>query len=110
MKTVLFVCTANVDRSKTAEDFFSEQFEQIRFMSAGTSKTHCAQADSRFLTQEILDSADEVLVMEEKHREWILRHLHPGKIPIEVLEIPDVYSYYSIGLIELLQRKCATRF
>jgi len=46
---ILFVCSANKDRSKTAEDYFSEQFPNINFDSAGTNKKICNQLGTNYL-------------------------------------------------------------
>lgn len=107
IKNILFVCSANVDRSKTAEDFFAEQFSKINFQSAGTNETICRQEGTNFIDQDLLDSADLLLVMEEKHRAWINSNLNSKGKRIEVLNIPDRYRYYSMELIEILQQKCS---
>ncbi len=38
MKSILFVCSANKDRSKTADDYFSKHYPDLSFDSAGTNK------------------------------------------------------------------------
>lgn len=106
MNNILFVCSANVDRSKTAEDFFSEQFNNFKFQSAGTNHKICQQAGTNPLDQETLDWADKVFVMEKKHSDWIYTNLEAKGIDIQVLNIEDRYTYYSMNLIEILQQKC----
>jgi len=106
MKKVLFVCSANVDRSKTAEDFFSEQFSNIMIKSAGTNHTICHQKGTNALDQEMIDWADVILVMENKHQDWIYTTLNAKGKQIEVLNIEDRFNYYSMELIEILQVKC----
>ena len=110
MRNILFVCSANVDRSKTAEDFFAEQFNQFAFRSAGTNKTTCQKEGTNFLDQETIDWSDRIFVMENKHKQWIYDNLKPGSKEITVLNIEDKYTYYSIKLIELLQQKCNRYF
>lgn len=107
---VLFVCSGNVDRSKTAEDFFSEQFDQTRFTSGGTNHKICRQEGTNPLTQEMVSDADRIFVMENKHRDWIYENLDAKGKEIIVLGIEDKYTYYSIKLIELLQQKCNRYF
>jgi predicted protein tyrosine phosphatase len=107
---VLFVCSANVDRSKTADDFFSEQFDQIRFNSGGTNHKICQQEGTNPLTQEMVDAADMIFVMEKKHQDWIYDNLNAKGKEMIVLNIEDRYTYYSIKLIELLQQKCNRYF
>lgn len=103
---VLFVCSANVDRSKTAADFYAEQFNNHGFRSAGTNHALCKESGTNPLKQEDLDWADLILVMEQKHQDWIEENLAQKGTQINVLDIEDNYSYYSIKLIELLQQKC----
>ena len=110
MKKILFVCSANVDRSKTAEDFYAEQFSEFKFHSAGTNHTICKEKGTNALVQEDVDWADLILVMETKHRDWIYNNLETKGSQIEVLNIEDVYTYYSIKLIEILQQKCNKYF
>ena len=107
MLKVLFVCSANIDRSKTAEDFFSEQFDNIDFRSAGTHHSICHEKGTKPLKQVDIDDADLILVMENKHRDWIFSNLEVKGKRIEVLGVEDVYTYYSMKLIELLQTKCS---
>lgn len=109
-RRVLFVCTANVDRSRTAQNFFNEQFSEIQFTSAGTDEAETHKAGTQFLTQELLDKADTVIVMEDRHKQWIASNLLVDSNKINVLNIPDKYRYYSLELLEELQRKCAPLF
>lgn len=110
MEKILFVCSANVDRSKTAEDFFSEQFNQFQFRSAGTNHKICMQEGTNLLDQETLDWADKVIVMEKKHSDWIYSNLNAKGIDLDVLNIEDHYTYYSMKLIQILQQKCNRLF
>ena len=110
MNKILFVCSANVDRSKTAEDFFAEQFNQFQFHSAGTNHKICQQKGTNPLDQRLLDWADKIIVMENKHRDWIYTNLEAKGLDIQVLNIEDRYTYYSMNLIEILQQKCNRLF
>ena len=110
MKNILFICSANVDRSKTAELFYSEKIPSLNFKSAGTNHELCQAAGSNALNQKDLDWADMALVMEPKHLTWIQSNLMVRKSIIEVLNIEDVYKYYSRELIEILQRICPMFF
>jgi predicted protein tyrosine phosphatase len=110
MKNILFICTANVDRSKTAEVFYTEKIPSLNFKSAGTNRALCQKAGSNALTQKDIDWADMALVMEPKHLNWIQTNLTIGKSIIEVLNIQDNYKYYSRELIERLQRVCPRFF
>ncbi len=107
---ILFVCTANVDRSKTAQDFYSEQFINHQFRSAGTDHALCQRHMTKALDQEDIDWSELIIVMERHHKEWIIQNLELKDKQLHVLEIVDSYAYYSMKLIELLQQKCNKLF
>ena len=71
---VLFVCTANVDRSKTAEDLY-ENDPRFEVRSCGVAPF--AQV---VITRELLDWADFVFVMNETedHHVTAIRRRFPG--------------------------------
>lgn len=110
MKNILFVCSGNVDRSKTAEDFYSQKISGLEFRSAGTNHEYCRQKGTNPLVQNDVEWADLILVMEKKHSDWIYKNLEKFSAYLEVLNIPDRYKYYSKELIELLQRTCPRYF
>lgn len=103
---VLFVCSANKQRSKTAEDHFSIKYPEHEFLSAGTNKKICQQEGTTLLDDELLTWADIVFAMEEKHR-TIIRQCSDGNNlgKIRVLKISDIYKYNSPLLIEILEEK-----
>jgi predicted protein tyrosine phosphatase len=106
MKNILFVCSANKDRSKTAEDYFSEKYSDHTFDSAGTNKKTCNQLGTNYIERRQLDWADRVYVMESKHHKAIKElygKQHSNKI--HVLNIRDIYSYGSKDLTTLLESK-----
>jgi predicted protein tyrosine phosphatase len=103
---ILFVCSANQHRSKTAEDYFSAKFPEEEFQSAGTNHKICKQKGTTPLDQDLMDWADVVYVMENKHKEQIQKHV--GSLyneKITVLNIPDDFKYYQKELIALLEEK-----
>jgi predicted protein tyrosine phosphatase len=106
MKRILFVCSANIQRSKTAEDYFAEQYPTVEFASAGTNLRLCRKEGTNPLTEVLMEWADTVLVMEDKHRKAIRQNggAQFGK-KIRVLGIPDRYKYYQRELIELLEER-----
>jgi predicted protein tyrosine phosphatase len=105
MKHILFVCSANKDRSKTAEDHFSERFPAWEFLSAGTNRTACEKYGTSFISQEIIDWADQAFVMEEKHLQFIKSNFHSSRMKITVLKIEDIYPYGDKKLIQILEQK-----
>ena len=107
MKKILFVCSANKQRSKTAEDYFAEKLEGYEFKSAGTNIKVCNKEGTSPLTEELLIWADIVLLMEQKHKDLINKAVgdnYNGKM--NVLGIPDKFRYYQKELIAILNLKC----
>lgn len=103
---ILFICSANKQRSKTAEDYFAKKYDNHEFLSAGTNTKICRKEGTTELTKELLQWADKVYVMERKHLEQIQKHTESkyyGKI--NVLNIPDIYKYYDAELIRILEDK-----
>lgn len=110
-KNILFVCSANKRRSKTAEDFFAEKHPEFSIESAGTNIRMCQREGTNPITADILEWADLILVMENRHKKE-LTHFSKEKYDykIKILHIPDRYNYGQPELIELLQTKTARFF
>jgi predicted protein tyrosine phosphatase len=104
---ILFVCSSNKLRSRTAEDYFYKKYPDFVFGSAGTNKKSCQKEGTTFLTEDMLDWADLVYVMETKHKKQIkscIGDKYDKKI--RVIDIPDKYKYFQKELIALLEKKC----
>jgi predicted protein tyrosine phosphatase len=96
---ILFICSRNKWRSRTAEELYRD-FPGYIARSAGT------EAGSRQrVTEGLLGWADFIFVMETRHRDY-LRDKFPeaiaGKRLIN-LRIPDDYEYNDTELIGLLK-------
>lgn len=106
MKHILFVCSVNKQRSKTASDYFSKKYPALQFDSAGTNHKLCHKEGTQPLTHNLMTWADMVIVMEEKHKDIILTQ---GSLSysekINVVSIPDIYTYYQKELIDILDQK-----
>jgi predicted protein tyrosine phosphatase len=86
---VLFVCTGNVDRSRTAEDLYAED-PRYEVRSAGTAPFAKAP-----LTRELVAWADRIFVMcerEDAHESLIRMRFPDVKRPIIDLDIEDRWS------------------
>ncbi|MGJ8684220.1 MAG: phosphotyrosine protein phosphatase [Nonlabens sp.] len=104
--SILFICSANKDRSKTAEDYYSAQYPKLQFESAGTNRVTCEKLGTHYMTQELLENATQIFVMEPKHLEAIRKEFGNGFYnKTTVLDIPDIYKYGSKELIEILKEK-----
>ncbi|MDJ1482216.1 protein tyrosine phosphatase [Cytophagaceae bacterium YF14B1] len=102
---ILFLCTANKNRSRTAEDYFREHYPQHQFRSAGLSQRLCEKEGTTLVTDQMLEWADRIFVMEAHHQERIqqytgILYLHK----INVLGIEDIYTYMQVELVTLLIR------
>ncbi|HBC3374020.1 TPA: protein tyrosine phosphatase [Vibrio parahaemolyticus] len=100
---ILFLCTANIQRSKTAELLFREAYPQHNFKSAGLSIKYCEHYKSTLCTVEMLDWSDLIFVMESMHVERI--HQNVGNAydnKIINLNIDDVYQLNDTELIRIL--------
>ena len=56
----LFVCSANKQRSKTAEDFFAQKYPDHEFLSAGKNTKICRKEVKTELTEDLIEWADKV--------------------------------------------------
>jgi len=103
---VLFICSANKQRSKTAEDYFASKYSSHEFLSAGTNLKICRKEGSTELTKDLLEWAEVVYAMEKRHFEQIQKNTGSTYYSkIKVLGIPDIYKYYDSDLILLLEEK-----
>lgn len=103
---ILFICSANKDRSKTAEDIFSVRYNDISFDSAGTNKTTCQKLGTNYIQRQQLEEATTIYVMETKHSEAIRKEFGSDfHHKIKILHIKDHYTYGDEELIELLLDK-----
>lgn len=94
---LLVVCGRNKKRSRTAEHIFKND-DRFSIRSVGLSPN-----SERKITEQDLNWADLVLVMEAEHRARIsgtYRHLQLPKI--EVLNIEDEFEFMDEELVRLL--------
>lgn len=102
-RRLLFICSQNKLRSPTGEAVFSD-YPGVRTDSAGLN--HDAEVP---LSEEQLEWADVVLVMETTHRKRLNERFGQalrGK-QVVVLNIPDRYEFMDPDLVELLKARCA---
>lgn len=83
---ILFVCTGNIDRSRTAEDLYRHD-PRYEVLSAGT-----ASFATTHLTRDLLLWAERVFVMSERddrHQTWIELRFPDVDRPVVDLGIED---------------------
>lgn len=96
---LLFICSRNIWRSRTAETIFKKD-KRFHVKSAGTSKSARIRVN-----RSQIDWADKIFVMEKRHRER-LEELFGDALEVKeliVLDIPDEYQYMDEDLIENLK-------
>jgi predicted protein tyrosine phosphatase len=98
MTKALFICSANMLRSPTAEQVFAT-WPGVETDSAGTRIGATVRVSA-----EHIEWADIVFVMEQYHRQQLAqdfgRELRGKKLV--VLDIPDDYRYMDPALVEIL--------
>jgi predicted protein tyrosine phosphatase len=91
---ILFVCTANKERSRTAEIYFQYNYRNHRFRSAGINRWLCERHGGLFIKQYMLVIADVIICMEQCHADYINEHFdnsYNNKIHILGLGDTDVF-------------------
>lgn len=95
---ILFICSRNQWRSRTAEDIYKHSpTHNVR--SAGTASSAIVKVSGK-----LLDWAELIFVMEKRHKDQIKKKF-PSELEnkeIVVLDIPDEYQYMDAELIEIL--------
>jgi len=95
------VCTGNKDRSPTAAMVLAEMCAPMWVTSAGTEPFAKNQ-----VTQELIEEADIICVMEEAHKRHILDRFGAGhEEKVVVLHVPDNYICFEPALVNVLKAK-----
>lgn len=100
MTNLLFVCTANLQRSKTGEDIFSDKYNT---RSAGVlcSDTQLTTA----INKDLLEWADVVFVFEKDHVLYLKENFPHLDKKVVNLQVPDMYPYKDKELIKILKER-----
>lgn len=97
---ILFVCSQNKWRSRTAEHIFKNKAGWA-VRSAGTDRAARVRLNANHVHW-----AEVIFVMEDKHKSRLKQHFRPqlkGQ-EIIVLDIPDDYQYLDPELIDILEK------
>ncbi|MBU0930251.1 MAG: protein tyrosine phosphatase [Nanoarchaeota archaeon] len=98
MKTkLLFICTANLDRSPCAESLF-ENSEKYEASSAGIGLL-----TENPVTKEIIDWADEIFVMEYEHKVLLREKFGDIDKDVVVLGVSNEFCRYDEELEKVLR-------
>lgn len=99
-KNILFVCSANVKRSPTAELWFSWLKPGNNYSSAGSNAYACKKYGGKLVTQANLTAAHRIICMENRNQKEIQKaHGHSFDEKIEVAGIQDKYDYLDLQLL-----------
>ena len=101
---ILFVCTANMERSPTAEMVFKD-VPGWEVRSAGTSLNVTVP-----VTRDLIDWADKVVVMQGHHMDRIIELSRMAFNKTLVLGVDDIYYRCSPRLVGLLIMKMSDLF
>ncbi len=96
---ILFVCTANIDRSPTAESLYAGD-PRYEVLSAGTAPFATVP-----LSQRILDWADRIFVMcerEDRHQSELLKRFPKLERQIVDLDVEDRWYRGDPELVKIL--------
>ncbi|HEY7413482.1 MAG TPA: phosphotyrosine protein phosphatase [Vicinamibacteria bacterium] len=102
LRNILFVCTANVDRSRTAEDLYRDD-PRYEVRSAGT-----AAFATRPVTRDLVQWADRVFVMcerEDRHATLLSVRFPEASDKVVDLDIEDRWRRGHPELVRRLLRK-----
>lgn len=99
-KNILFVCSANINRSTTAELWFSWRNPENNYSSAGSSRYACNKYGGNYVTESQLHEADRIICMENRNKTEIEKQFGAGySHKTEVAGIQDKYNFMELPLI-----------
>lgn len=103
---ILFLCTANLNRSKSAEVLCIRMHDSNTYRSAGLSAKYTEMNNTTLCTEELLFWADKVYVFEPMHLDRIQMYTQNKYVnKIFNLDIEDKYQYMNEELMRLLKLK-----
>jgi len=96
---ILFICSRNKKRSRTAETIFRD-VQGHKVWSAGTE----ANAIVR-VSEKLINRSDMIFVMEKVHRDKLIYQFGDllADKTIVILDIPDEYEYMDEELVTMLR-------
>ncbi|MCF8336249.1 MAG: hypothetical protein K9H65_06575 [Bacteroidales bacterium] len=104
MKTYLFVCLANMNRSPTAEAV-CQGLARSKGSNIQTSSAGLSGWAERPLKKEVAEKADLIFVMEDYMKKEISIAFSVASGKIIVLDIPDIYDRNDPVLVKILREK-----
>ena len=102
---LLFICSCNISRSRTAEDMFADS-DKYEVKSAGFLMFD--ERSGQLVTQELVDWADQIFLMDEKHDKHLSKLKNGFNIEnktVILLGIPDIYNRGNKNLKRILRNR-----
>ncbi len=100
---ILFICTANRDRSRTAELIFQTKYPEMRFRSAGINKYLSERHGGVHLKRYMLEVADRVICMEQCHFDYIVSQIDTNfRNKLETINLGDHEGFMTEAMKESL--------
>jgi predicted protein tyrosine phosphatase len=101
LKNYLFICYANIHRSKTAEDI-CRILAELNSLPITISSAAVCKESPRTVSKEMADRADVIFVMEEYMKVELEEDYEQDPSKIICLNIPDVYERGHPELVRIL--------
>lgn len=99
-QNILFICTANIKRSPTAELWFQLRNPEHSYNSAGSNKFACKKYGGKLVTEMMLNTADRIICMEARNQKEIQKaYGHKFDANTEIAGIKDEFDYLDIQLL-----------
>lgn len=103
---ILFICTANRDRSRTAEIHFQAKYPEHQFRSAGINKYLSERHGGIHVKKYMLEIADRIICSEKCHSDYIVSKIDKKYlVKIEVAELEDTKTFMDPSLISRWEQK-----
>ncbi|MBI2670670.1 protein tyrosine phosphatase [Candidatus Woesearchaeota archaeon] len=100
----LFVCTYNVNRSVVAAEAFKELLKK-HGINGQVKHAGVSELAKNRISKELIEWADKIFVMENFHKDFILKIAPEARNKIEVLGIEDLYGVNDPYLLKILKEK-----
>lgn len=103
---LLFICSSNKDRSRTAEDVFRAEHPEHEYKSAGINRYRTTKYGTKMVDVELCKWADRIICMEDIHKIKVIEYCGAEfEDKIIVLNLGDTEKYMSESLKSILREK-----
>lgn len=102
---VLFICTANRERSRTAEIYYQYKYPTSRFRSAGTNKYLSEKYGGIALKRYLIEIATKIICFEYEHFDHIVKTYGEGIMvgkAVYIINVGDTGNFMSNDLIKTI--------